>query len=246
MRLDVYLFEKRLCESRKKAQDLIKTGNVFVENKCVRKPAYDVSEGISVEIKGEICRYVGRGGLKLEGAIKAFSLDFEGKVCADIGSSTGGFTDCMLQNGARKVYAVDSGKDQLHKNLRCDERVVVMEGVNARYLEKTDFDPCDIVTMDVSFISQTLLYGSVCSILKDGGLFVSLVKPQFEAGRTLVGKNGIVKDEKTRMSVIENIIENAKMFGLENISVVDSPILGGDGNKEYLALFSFNKQRSDL
>ncbi len=240
MRLDVYMTEKGLCESRKKSSDLIKNQQVFVNGKCISKPSFDVDEKSNVEIKGDVCNYVGRGGLKLEGAIKAFSLDFNGKICADIGSSTGGFTDCMLKNGAKKVYAIDSGKDQLHGKLRADNRVVCMEGVNARYLT-ADFlgEKCDIVTMDVSFISQTLLYQAVKNILKDGGLFVSLIKPQFEAGKEYIGKKGIIKDEKIRKQVCENIIDQAKVHGLEKIGLTDSPILGGDGNKEFLVLFEY-------
>lgn len=247
MRLDVYMTEKGLCESRKKSSDLIKNQQVFVDGKCISKPSFDVDEQSYVEIKGDVCSYVGRGGLKLEGAIKAFSLDFNGKICADIGSSTGGFTDCMLQNGAKKVYAIDSGKDQLHGKLRADNRVVCMEGVNARYLT-ADFlgEKCDIVTMDVSFISQTLLYQAVKNILKDGGLFVSLIKPQFEAGKEHIGKKGIVKDEKIRKQVCENIIEQAAVYGLEKIGLTDSPILGGDGNKEFLVLFKYKVSEKEI
>lgn len=232
-----------LCESRKKASDMIKNGNVFVNAKCVQKPSFEVEKDCKIEIKGGVCAYVGRGGLKLEGAIKAFSIDFKDKICADIGSSTGGFTDCMLQNGARKVYAIDSGKDQLHPKLRADKRVVCMEGINARYLSVEDFsEECDVVTMDVSFISQTLLYKSVSDILKDGGLFVSLIKPQFEAGREGIGKNGIVKIDKVRREVCERIIMAALQYGFENIGLEESCILGGDGNKEFIALFKYNKQ----
>ncbi len=242
MRLDVYMTENNLCESRKKASDLIKNNNVFIDGVCVTKPAYNVDDNSKIEIKGDNCIYVGRGGLKLEGAKVAFELDFTDKVCADIGSSTGGFTDCMLMSGAKKVYAVDSGTNQLHKKLREDKRVVCMEGVNARYLSENDFDEkCDIVTMDVSFISQTLLYEAVSKIIKEDGLFVSLIKPQFEAGKSALGKNGIVKDQRTQKQVCEKIITTAKIFGLENISVIDSPIMGGDGNKEFLALFKYNK-----
>lgn len=246
MRLDVYMTENGLCESRKKSSDLIKNQQVFVDGKCILKPAYDVEESARVEIKGEICKYVGRGGLKLEGARNAFSLDFEGKVCADIGSSTGGFTDFMLRNGAKKVFAVDSGKDQLHPKLREDSRVICMEGVNARHLTADDFgEKCDIVTMDVSFISQTLLYQAVTNIINDSGLFVSLIKPQFEAGKENIGKKGIVKDEKVRKNVCDNIVKIAYTYGLELIGVTDSPILGGDGNKEFLALFKYNAHKKE-
>ena len=246
MRLDVYMTENGYCESRKKSSDLIKNEQVFVNGKCVKKPSFDVDENAKIEIIGEVCAFVGRGGLKLLGAIEAFSLDFQDKICADIGSSTGGFTDCMLQHGAKKVYAIDSGKDQLHTKLRTDSRVVCMEGVNARYLDSEMLgEYCDIATMDVSFISQTLLYEATRNILKDGGLFVSLIKPQFEAGREGIGKNGIVKDEKVRQNVIENITNIASRFGFERIGLADSPIYGGDGNKEYLALFRYNEPKGE-
>ena len=246
MRLDVFMTENGYCESRKKSSDLIKNMQVYVDGRCVKKPSFDVSEQANIEIKGDVCAFVGRGGLKLLGAIEAFSLDFQDMICADIGSSTGGFTDCMLQHGAKKVFAIDSGKDQLHPKLRADARVVCMEGVNARYLESDMLgEKCDIATMDVSFISQTLLYESTSNILKDGGLFVSLIKPQFEAGREGVGKNGIVKDEKVRQSVIENITNIASRYGFERIGLADSPIYGGDGNKEYLALFRYNEPNGE-
>ena len=240
MRLDIFLTENNYFESRKKSSDAIKAGWVYVDGKCITKSSYDVCEESDIEIKGEVIKYVGRGGLKLEKALSVFSLDINGKVCVDIGSSTGGFTDCLLQNGAIKVFAVDSGKNQLHEKLRNDSRVVCMEGFNARYLNESDIGgKCDVVVMDVSFISQTLLYEAVSNVLCDGGFFVSLIKPQFEAGRSGIGKNGIVKDEKVRKSVCEKIVECSKIYGLENIAIVDSPILGGDGNREYLALFKY-------
>lgn len=245
MRLDVFLTENNLFESRKKSSDTIKAGFVLVDGVCVKKPAFDVNGSEKIEITGENCPYVGRGGFKLEGAIREFGLEVGGLVCVDIGSSTGGFTDCLLKNGASKVFAVDSGKDQLHESLKRDSRVVCMEGFNARYLSLNDLgEECDIAVMDVSFISQTLLYGAVSAVLKDGGMFVSLIKPQFEAGKEGIGKKGIVKDEKIRRNVCEAIKENAKIYGLNNIKIIESPILGGDGNKEYLALFRHTKKRS--
>ena len=243
MRFDIFLTENNYFESRKKSSDAIKSGWVYVDGKCITKPSYEIDGDVNIEIKGDVCKYVGRGGLKLEKAIEEFSIDTTDKVCIDIGSSTGGFTDCLLQNGAKKVFAVDSGRDQLHMSLRNDERVVCMEGFNARYLTDEDIgEKCDLAVMDVSFISQTLLYDAVSKVLKDGGLFVSLVKPQFEAGKSGIGKNGIVKDEKVRRSVCEKIKECAKIYGLENVSIIDSPILGGDGNKEYLALFKYTEK----
>ncbi len=236
----MYLTQNEYTESRKKASDSIKAGNVFVDGKCVTKPAFEVTDDSLVDFKGESIIYVGRGGLKIEKALKEFSIDVSGYTCADIGSSTGGFTDCLLQNGALKVYAIDSGTNQLHDKLRNDKRVVCMEGVNARHIKHDSLgEKCDIVVMDVSFISQTLLYENVKEIIKNNGLFVSLIKPQFEAGRENIGKNGIVTNEKVRLSVCEKIINTAKEYGFKNLGITDSPINGGDGNKEYLALFKY-------
>lgn len=241
MRLDVFLTEKGYCESRNKASDAIKNGCVFVDGLCVKKPSLEIVGTEKIEVRG-LCPYVGRGGYKLEGAIRSFGLNVSDLVCVDIGSSTGGFTDCLLQNGAKKVYAVDSGRDQLHPSLRCNPKVVCMEEFNARYLDASHLSElCDLAVMDVSFISQTLLYGGVSRVLKDGGLFVSLIKPQFEAGKEHLGKNGIVKDEKVRHQVCQKIAKESVGFGLENIDIIPSPIEGGDGNKEFLALFRFNK-----
>ena len=238
MRLDVFLTEKGYFESRKKAADNIKAGNVFVNGVAVTKSAFDVCDCHNVTVTGELCPYVGRGGFKLEGALKAFSVDTKGKICVDIGSSTGGFTDCLLQKGACRVYAVDSGKDQLHPKLREDSRVVCMEGVNARILDSSMLgEKCDIAVMDVSFISQTLLHSSVSQLLKEDGIFISLIKPQFEVGPSLVGKKGIVKDEKARLYACERVKESALAYGLEAQKIIPSPILGGDGNKEFLGLF---------
>ena len=241
MRLDVYLTDNGFFESRNKASDSIKNGFVFVDGVCIKKPSFEVVGAETFDIKGA-CPYVGRGGYKLEGAIDSFRLDVTDMVCVDIGSSTGGFTDCLLQKGARRVYAVDSGRDQLHSSLRSDPRVVCMEEFNARWLDADHLgEKCDMAVMDVSFISQTLLYEAVSRVLEDGGLFVSLVKPQFEAGKEHLGKNGIVKDEKVRAQVCRRIIREAEVYGLENIGLIPSPIEGGDGNKEFLALFRFNK-----
>lgn len=241
MRLDVYLTENNIYESRKKASDNIKNGYVRVDGRIVTKPSCEVDGTETIEAVGEMCPYVGRGGFKLEKALDEFKIDVSKKVCVDIGASTGGFTDCLLQRGASKVYAIDSGRDQLHGKLKNDCRVCCMEGVNARYLTHEDIgEKCDIAVMDVSFISQTKLYTSVASVLKKGGLFVSLIKPQFEAGKALVGKNGIVKDDKVRLGVCESIKETARLYGLEMMNIIQSPIKGGDGNVEFLALFVLN------
>ena len=238
MRADLYLTARCLAESRAKAQSAINEGRLFVNGKNIKKCAFDVSDTDTVELKGDGLRYVSRGGLKLLGAIEAFGIDVTGLTAVDIGASTGGFTDCLLQHGAKKVYAVDCGRDQLHTRLKDDSRVVSIEGFNARELtEGTLGEKCDVAVMDVSFISQTLLYGAVRRTVREGGLFVSLIKPQFEAGRSAIGRGGIVKDRKTHVSVIKKVLTNATESGLFPLGIDVSPIEGGDGNTEYLALF---------
>ncbi len=232
MRLDVYLTENGLCKSRTAAQSLIKSGGVSVNGKPCEKPSFDLADSDEVEVTGEQLRYVGRGGLKLEGALKAFGLDINGMVCLDIGSSTGGFTDCMLQNGAAKVYAVDVGTDQLDEKLRTDERVISMEKTDIRTAELPE--TVDFVGTDVSFISLKAVIPHIDRLLKIGGRAVALIKPQFEAGRSALNKKGIVKDEKTRRRVVEDITEFAQQCGFALIGIADSPIHGGDGNIEYL------------
>lgn len=232
MRLDVYLTENGMCKSRTAAQSLIKNGGVSVNGKPCEKPSAEVSEGDSVEITGEQLRYVGRGGLKLEGAINAFGLDLNGLTCLDIGSSTGGFTDCMLQYGAEKVYAVDVGTDQLDEKLRSDGRVISMEQTDIRTAQLPEM--VDFVGTDVSFISLKQVIPHIFRLLKDGGRAVALIKPQFEAGKKALTKKGIVKDEKDRRRVVEDITEFARLSGFEVTGVTTSPIHGGDGNIEYL------------
>ncbi len=238
MRADLYLTVNALSESRAKAKRSIEEGRLFVNGKNVTKCSAEISDTDKVELRGEEMPFVSRGGLKLLGAINTFGLNVSGLTAVDIGASTGGFTDCLLQHGAKKVYAVDCGTEQLHKKLRDDERVVSIEGFNARALtEKTLGEKCDVAVMDVSFISQTLLYGAVKTTVKDGGLFVSLIKPQFEAGRSAIGRGGIVKDKKTHISVIKSVLKKAEESGLYVHGLAVSPIEGGDGNTEYLALF---------
>lgn len=238
MRIDKYLAESGLCESRNKALRLIEAGLVQADGIIVKKPSYDVSEGSEVKILGSDCRYVSRGGLKLAGALEAFHIDVCGFICADVGASTGGFTDCLLQGGATKVFAIDSGSDQLHRNLRTDARVVVMEGCNARSLTPDLLgEQVDLVVTDVSFISQTLLHQPIASILKPDGNFISLIKPQFEVGRGKLGKGGIVKQASYRHMAAEAVLASAESVGLGCKAIISSPITGGDGNIEYLALF---------
>lgn len=237
MRIDVYLVEKGFCESRNKAARLIDEKKVLLDGKVVGKASLEVSDGEhGVEIV-EQDRYVGRGGLKLEGALEHFGLDVCGKRCIDIGASTGGFTDCLLQRGAAHVCAVDSGRGQLHGKLLSDIRVTSVEGFNARGLDAEDFGLFDVAVMDVSFISQTLLHAPIFSVLKDGASFISLIKPQFEAGRSALGKGGIVKKASDREAAVRKVVESALLCGFTLKGVIRSSIEGGDGNREYLALF---------
>lgn len=237
MRADAFLAQNGYVDSRTRAARLIVEGKVLVDGKVIQKVSEQLSDGEhSIEIT-EFDAYVGRGGLKLEFALRSFKVDVTEKRCIDIGASTGGFTDCLLQHGARIVYALDSGKGQLHKKLLDDDRVVNIEGYNARELSRDELGEFDIAVMDVSFISQTLIHGALSDILDDGAIFISLIKPQFESGRSALGKNGIVKNAKDRENAINRVLESAIINGFEPIGVVNSPIEGGDGNREYLACF---------
>ena len=237
MRLDTYLTDNGMCKSRTKAQELIKKSIVSVNGSVVTKSSYEIYDGDSVTIlESDEFSFVGRGGNKLEHTFGNFNYSVEGKVCLDIGASTGGFTQCLLLHGAERVYAVDSGKGQLDAGLASDKRVVSIEGFNARNLttDVLDGNKMDCVVMDVSFISQKLLYPAILSVAKRGADVITLIKPQFEAGKQYIGKKGIVKDEKVRKRVIDDIAEFATASGFEYITHIDSPITGGDGNKEYL------------
>ena len=238
MRLDVFLAENGYADSRQRAKVLILSECVNVSGKTVTKPSFDVSENDAVTVTGDPIGYVSRGALKLKAAFESFGLSALGLVCADIGASTGGFTHYLLEQGASTVFAIDSGTDQLAKSLRADTRVVSMEKYNARNLLPADFeDGVDMAVMDVSFISQTLIIPSLCKIMKDGAKLVSLIKPQFEAGRSAVGKGGIVKNPASRAIAIRKVIDCALENGLSICGLIVSPILGGDGNTEYLAYF---------
>ncbi len=259
MRIDIYLVQNGYADSRTLAQKLIAEGAVAVDGRTVKKPSEDLPEGehtVTVAATADT-RYVGRGGLKLEAALAAFPVQVQGCVAADIGASTGGFTDCLLQNGAARVYAVDAGHGQLHPRLLADYRVRSAEGVNARNL--TPADLCRIETewqtahpdqpaadfdgrvegivMDVSFISQTLLHPALAAILREGGWMIALVKPQFELTKSALNKQGIVKQEKDRKAALDKVLTSAAACGFEAVSVIPSPIEGGDGNKEFLAYF---------
>ena len=243
MRLDKYLFLNQYAESREKAANYIKNGLVSVNGKNNIKSSYLVNEDDAI-ILNKPEEFVSRGALKLLKAIDSFNIDFNGKVVCDIGASTGGFTDVALKKGAKRVYAVDCGHGQLHPNLAEDHRVINIEGFNARYLSPDIIgEKCDIVLADVSFISQSLLYEGASSVLSDSGDFISLIKPQFEVGRSGIGKNGIVKNKKLFAEVFKKLIEKAELSDLYCHSIVESPISGGDGNTEFLAYFNkvFNK-----
>lgn len=240
MRADLYLFNYGYVKSRQKAKTLIEDGYVFFNGVKILKPSYDIDESgeYSVEIK-DPCPYVSRGGLKLEKAINEFNISLRDKVALDIGASTGGFTHCMLINGARKVYAIDSGTNQLDTVLLNDERVISIENYNARSLSLEDIgEKADIITVDVSFISQTYILRPASELLNDGGVYIGLIKPQFEVGRDKIDKGGIVKNKKNRLYGVMRVLDDAVLHGLKCIGFTVSPITGGDGNVEYLALFS--------
>ena len=259
MRADLYLVQNGYAPSRTLAQKLISDGAVTLDGRLLKKSSEEIAEGghtVTVAATAET-RYVGRGGLKLEAALDAFSLDPAGCTAADIGASTGGFTDCLLQRGAARVFAVDAGHGQLHPKLLADPRVRSAEGLNARNLSPADLTAAetawrqahpgesappfsgqvDGIVMDVSFISQTLLHPALASILRSGGWMVALIKPQFELTRSALNKQGIVKQERDRKAAVERVLQSASACGFEAVSLIPSPIEGGDGNREFLAYF---------
>lgn len=234
-RLDVLLVKGGFAESREKAKAIIMSGNVFVNNNREDKAGQTFDEKAIIEVRGNTLKYVSRGGLKLEKAMANFDVSIDGKICMDVGASTGGFTDCMLQNGAVKVYSIDVGHGQLAWKLRQDERVVCMEKTNIRYVTNEDIpDLIDFSSIDVSFISLTKVLGPVRNLLADNGQVVCLIKPQFEAGREKVGKKGVVRDKKVHIEVIEMVVEFAKSIGFNVLNLDFSPIKGPEGNIEYL------------
>ena len=239
MRADLYLVEKGIAKSRKKAQDMINEGIVYADGTILTKASKNLDDAV-IEIRGELMPYVSRGGLKLKGAIDSFGIDVTDKICLDVGASTGGFTDCLLQEGALMVYAVDCGHGQLDAELSADPRVVSIEGCNARDISGDIIsEPIDICVMDVSFISQTLIHPALTSVLKKNAEFITLIKPQFEVGRSNIGKNGIVKDDKARQAAIDKVIESASACGFVFLDKIVSPIKGGDGNTEYIGRFRY-------
>ena len=246
-RLDVLLVKWNLAESREKAKAIIMSGNVFVEGQREDKAGTTFSDEVQIEIKGHTMPYVSRGGLKLEKAIANFDVDLEGKVCTDVGSSTGGFTDCMLQNGARKVFAIDVGRGQLAWKLRQDDRVVCMEKTNIRYVTPEDLgEEIDFSSIDVSFISLTKVLEPIRNYLKPDGEIVALIKPQFEAGREKVGKKGVVREKSTHHEVIKLVTSYAASIGFQILGIEFSPIKGPEGNIEYLVHLKKSEAGSNL
>jgi len=240
-RIDKLLVERGLADSRTKAQAMVMAGVVLVDEQRVEKPSHQFDTNSSIRIKGgddPTSRYVGRGGLKLEAALREFQIDVGGLNCLDVGASTGGFTDCLLQHGAQKVFAVDVGHNQIDWRLRNDPRVEVREGVNARYLQPEDFSQrFDLAVMDVSFISATKVLPAIVPLMVAGGAIITLIKPQFEVGRGEVGGGGVVRDRAKRLRVVAEVNEAARALGLEAVNVIESPIQGAEGNVEYLALY---------
>lgn len=235
-RLDVLMVQRGLAESREKAKAVIMSGNVFVDGQREDKAGASFGEKAVIEVKGNPLKYVSRGGLKLEKAVECFEVSLTDRICMDVGSSTGGFTDCMLQNGARKVYAVDVGTNQLAWKLRQDERVTVMERTNIRYVTKEQIpEPVEFASIDVAFISLTKVLQPVKDLLVPAGEIVALIKPQFEAGREQVGKKGVVRDRNVHLEVIERVLAYAESIGFAVRNLEYSPIKGPEGNIEYLA-----------
>lgn len=234
-RLDLRLVQLGLVTGRDKAKAVIMAGTVYVNGQKADKAGFEVSEEDKIELRGETLRYVSRGGLKLEKAMESFPITIDGTVCMDIGASTGGFTDCMLQNGAKKVYAIDVGYGQLAWKLRTDDRVINLERTNFRHVTNEQVpDPVDFASVDVSFISLTLIFPPALPLLAEGGQMVCLIKPQFEAGKGLVGKKGVVKDPQIHKDVIVKVIDFAHQNGFSVLGLTYSPVKGPEGNIEYL------------
>lgn len=246
-RLDILLVNRNLAESREKAKAIIMSGIVYVDGQKEDKAGTTFEDTVNIEVRGATLKYVSRGGLKLEKAMTHFGVTLDGKICMDVGSSTGGFTDCMLQNGAVKVYAVDVGHGQLAWKLRNDERVVCMEKTNIRYVTEADIpDKIGFSSIDVSFISLTKVLTPVKALLADDGQIVCLIKPQFEAGREKVGKKGVVREKSTHLEVIEQVIEYAKSIGFGILNLEFSPIKGPEGNIEYLLYLQNHPERYQM
>lgn len=238
-RLDIAVFEQGYAPSREKAKAVIMAGQVYVNNQKVDKAGFELKEDDVLEVRGNTLKYVSRGGLKLEKAMQCFPIDISGKICMDVGASTGGFTDCMLMNGASKVYSIDVGYGQLAWKLRCDDRVVNLERTNFRYVDETNItDKIDFASVDVSFISLKLIFPNLKKFLKPGGKAVCLIKPQFEAGKEKVGKKGVVRDVSVHLEVVNRVMQEAVDAGFSVLGLDYSPVKGPEGNIEYLMFLS--------
>lgn len=234
-RLDVLLTEQGYADTRSKAQAIIMAGQVYVNGQKADKPGISYEETVQLEVRGDVCPYVSRGGWKLEKALRDFGVKPEGYVCSDSGASTGGFTDCLLQQGAKKVFAIDVGYGQLDWKIRSDERVVVMERTNIRYVTPEDLgEPLDLSVIDVSFISLGIVLPTIKTLLKPTGQVLCLIKPQFEAGREKVGKKGVVRDPDTHKEVLDNFVALADSLGFTILGLTFSPVKGPEGNIEFL------------
>lgn len=234
-RLDVLLTEQGYADTRSKAQAIIMAGQVYVDGQKADKPGISYVETVSIEVRGDVCPYVSRGGLKLEKALRDFGVRPEGYVCSDSGASTGGFTDCLLQQGASKVFAIDVGYGQLDWKIRSDPRVVVMERTNIRYVTPEDLgEPLDLSVVDVSFISLKIVLPTIKTLLKPTGQVLCLIKPQFEAGREKVGKKGVIRDPETHKEVLDMFVELADQLGFTILGLTFSPVKGPEGNIEFL------------
>ena len=246
-RLDLLMTERGLCDSRSRAQALIMSGAVFVDGQKCDKAGTPVADDAAVEVRGETCPFVSRGGLKLEKALREFGVDPTGYVCSDSGASTGGFTDCLLQKGAKKVFAIDVGYGQLAWALRTDPRVVCMERTNIRYVTPEDLgEPLDLSVVDVSFISLRLVLPAVQKLLKPTGQVLCLIKPQFEAGKDKVGKKGVVREKSTHVEVLEQFLGLADELGFTVRNLTFSPVKGPEGNIEFLAHLSMQPGQETL
>ena len=234
-RLDVLLTERLYAETRSKAQAIIMSGNVYVNGQKADKPGMSFEETVEIEVRGAVCPYVSRGGLKLEKALRDFGVKPEGYVCSDSGASTGGFTDCLLQQGAKKVFAIDVGYGQLDWKIRSDERVVVMERTNIRYVTPDDLgEPLDLSVIDVSFISLKIVLPTIKTLLKTTGQVLCLIKPQFEAGKENVGKKGVVREPKIHQMVLDKFVALVDSLGFKILGLTFSPVKGPEGNIEFL------------
>ena len=234
-RLDVLLVERLYADTRSKAQAIIMSGNVHVNGQKADKAGTSFEETVEIEVRGAVCPYVSRGGLKLEKALRDFGVDVNGFVCSDSGASTGGFTDCLLQQGAKKVFAIDVGYGQLDWKIRSDERVVVMERTNIRYVTPEDLgEPLDLSVIDVSFIGLEIVLPTIKTLLKPDGQVLCLIKPQFEAGKENVGKKGVVRDPKIHRMVLDNFVSLVDGLGFRILGLTFSPVKGPEGNVEFL------------